>query len=133
MTSAFQNNKIYFEKTFFDNWSETPIQPAGEDWSAKTIDRWINPFYSPSYGSINDISNGSTKLNGTLSVVCWAKKDFDVMELGDILIDFISFNIDPKLFKINNFEVVDHAWNESNMVFLYIVFNIESYEGICNG
>lgn len=131
MITTFKDNKIYFEKKFFDDWAETEIQPVGEDWSAKTYDRWINPFYSPTSGSLVGFGTDASKLNGTLSVVCWAKTDFDVMDLADKLMDFVGQKVDPNLFQINNFEIADHAWNESNMVFIYIIFNIESYSGVC--
>lgn len=131
MITTFKDNKVYFEKKFFDNWIETPIQPVGEDWSAKTIDAWINPFYSPSSGSLAGFGTDSSKLNGTLSVVCWAKTDYKVMDLADKLIEFVGNKVNPNLFNIQSFEIADHAWNETNFVFMYIIFNVESYSGVC--
>jgi len=132
MISALQANKFYFEDLFFKDWASTPVHFAGQEFSADNLPEWINPTYHPRGGTIFGLSGDATELKGSLHVVCWADNDVKVMALSDKVVDFISQKVDNSLFRIKGFEVVDHAWHESNSVYLVLSFNIESYEGICS-
>lgn len=124
MTSLFKETKLYIDTLFKDEWCETPIHYAGEEFDSANIDKWVNPFYQPTYGSHVDMCS-TTLIVGNLFVGCWATTDVDALELADDIIAFINTNIDSALYRVRRFEVADHNWNESNQVYVLITFSIE--------
>ncbi len=129
MVSNLKATKFYFEKLFLDKWVDTPIHFVGQEFDATGKSTWINPMFAPLNGSLAALSGKRTKLEGLLNIVCWAKNDVEVFDLGDKIIDFVSDN--AKNFNVSGFEINDHQWDNSNMVYLYITFNIKYYAGDC--
>lgn len=125
MTSSLKSTKYYLESLFSQNWSETPIHFAGEEFDGKSIDKWINIFYSPLLSRSGGLSESSYTI-GNFYVICWANTDVDVMSMGDNAVSFMNTNIDKSYYKLKNFEIADHGWNESNKVFLVLTFSIET-------
>ncbi len=129
---SLQETKFYFENLFNTDWTATPVHYVGQEFKADGIDTWINPRYSPSGSKIGDISGYSTTVRGSLDVICWAKNDVDVFTLGDDVASFIGSTVD-KSYKVTGYEVNDHAWHESNHVYLYLTFYVEFIYGTCAG
>ena len=129
MVSNLKATKFYFEKMFLDKWTDTPIHFVGQEFDATGKTTWINPMFAPLSGTLAALSGRRTKMEGSLNVICWASNDVDVFELGDKIIDFIHNN--AKEFNVNGFEINDHQWDNSNMVYLYLTFNIKYYAGDC--
>ena len=127
MTSLFKETKLYIDNLFKDEWCETKIHYGGEEFNHKEEDvtKWVNPFYQPMSGRINDYC-GTTLNQGNLHVVCWADTDVDALGLADNIIAFINTNIDTTLYHVRNFEIGDHGWNESNQVYIIVTFSIEA-------
>ena len=128
MISNFQKTKAYFETLFKDNWTSTPVHYAGQEFSADTLDRWVNVIYKPLGGENTAYTGASMLINGTLTVICWAENDVEAMKLGDEVVAFVSAQ---KEFTMRMFEVNDHGWNESGSVYLYLTFDIKSHDMSC--
>ncbi len=129
MISNLKQTKYYFEKLFADIWVDTPIHFVGQEYDATGVDTWINPRFVPSRGSLAALSGKRTRLEASLDVICWAKNDVEAFGLADKIVDFVVTNATS--FAISNFEINDHGWDDSNMVYLYLTFNVEYYEGEC--
>ena len=128
MKSNLKGTKYYFEKLFQDEWTNTPIHFAGQEFDSTGRDTWVNPRFVPQGGSLNSFGM-RTKLYGAVDVVCWAKNDVEVFDLVDNVVEFMSAH--GKDYAIHKFEVNDHGWDDSNMVYVYLTFNLTYYEGEC--
>jgi hypothetical protein len=129
MISNLKETKYYFENLFATKWTETPVHFVGQEYNSKGVSSWINPRFAPSGGRLSALSGQQTKLRGELDVVCWAKNDVDAFDLADKTIAFVSNNATD--FSLTNFEISDHGWNESNMVYVVITFIFTYYAGTC--
>jgi hypothetical protein len=129
MISNLKQTKYYFENLFATKWSKTPIHFVGQEYNSKGIPSWINPRFVPAGGRLSALSGQQTKLRGELDVVCWAENDVEAFDLADNIIDFVGANATD--FTISNFEINDHGWNESNMVYIIVTFTFTYYAGIC--
>ena len=122
-------NKLYFENEFFTKWTDTPIHYAGQEFNSEGIDKWINPVYHPLSGK----PQGMTKFGASMSqrasfdIVCWAKNDADAMELSDNIIAFVADNVNSSKFAVSGYQVGDHAWDNTGLVYLYLSFDIMVY------
>jgi hypothetical protein len=114
---------------FASHWHDTPVHFVGQEYNAKGVDAWVNPRFVPSGGKISGFSSERTKLNGELDVVCWAKNDVKAFELADDIINFVTEF--AKEFPLTNFEINDHGWNDSNMVYIVVTFVFTYYAGNC--
>ncbi len=129
MISNLKETKYYFEKLFADKWVDTPIHFVGQEYDSTGIDTWINPRFVPVGGTLASLSGKRTRLEGSLDVICWAKNDVNAFDLTDKVVDFISANAEN--FTVVNFEINDHGWDDSNMVYVYLTFNLRYYAGTC--
>ncbi len=129
MISNLKQTKYYFEKLFADTWVDTPIHFVGQEYDATGVDTWVSPRFVPSRGSLAALSGKRTQLEGSLDVICWAKNDVEVFDLSDRIVDFVSAN--AKDFSISSFEINDHGWDDSNMVYIYLTFDFKYYAGMC--
>ena len=126
-----RENKLYFENEFFTKWALTPIHYAGQEFSADGIGKWINPVYHPLSARINGLSKfGNFDERGSLDVTCWARTDADAMELSDAIIKFVGDNVNGDKFRLSGYQVADHAWDDTGLVYLYLSFDVVSY--ICD-
>ena len=121
-----KETKIYFETMFATGWTTTPIHFMGQEVDMHGVDQWINVSYKPRA----KLSTGftSSSMSGAIYVVCWAKDDFDVMDLSDKVIAFYESTIDPKLVKSHGYNIIDHGYEESGKSFIVVSFNIETYK-----
>ncbi len=125
----FRETKLFFESLFSDDWAQTPIHFAGQEFKADGIPQWVNVVYTPLTGRPQGVSRDTSTSLGLLSVICWAENDADVMSLADDVVAFINGNTGK--YKVNNYEITDHSWQDSNQVYMYLTFNIEAYDGVC--
>lgn len=125
MKSLFAETKIYFDQMFSDNWCDSEIHYAGEEFNSDGLNKWINIFYQPAFGASTDLCE-STLNNGNLHVVVWAEVYLDAMELSDDVISFVDTYIDKNLYRVRRFEISDHGFNESNNAFIIVTFSIEA-------
>jgi len=124
-----KENKFYFENMFATKWTNTPIHFVGEEFDSKGITSWINPRFVPSGGTLAALSGQLTRIKSELDVVCWGKNEMEAFDLADSIIEFVKSNADE--FSITHFEINDHGWNESNMVYIIVTFALNYYEGDC--
>jgi hypothetical protein len=129
MISNFKETKYYFENMFATNWSQTPIHFVGQEFDASGIDAWVNPRFVPSRGDTVGINGNKTKQYAELDIVCWAKNDVEAFDLADQIVAFINATIEG--FDINGYEINDHGWNDSNMVYVVLTFVFNYYTGDC--
>lgn len=129
MISNLRDTKYYFENLFDTWWEQTPIHFVGQDFDQDNTQRWINPFYTPTFSASKGLGSLTTNY-GNLMVACWAENDVQAMELGDTLIAFITDNVGTA-YRIKNYEVSDHGWHKTNKVYVTITFNLEILEGVC--
>ena len=126
-----RDNKLYFEQKFFDNWTDTLIHYAWQEFTTAGIDEWINPIYQPR--SMRPIGISATgEMRGALDIVCWAKNDAKAMELTDKVIQFVHDNVERDKFEINGYQIQDHNWDDSGLTYIYITFDIVSYNIRCS-
>ncbi len=131
MKTSFRETKLFFEKMFLDNWNETPIHFVGQEFKNDGIDRWINPFYTPVKGAFRGLSGTLSESKGRLEVICWAENDAEVMQLADELVELVFSHTSNKTYRIDRYEVTDHAWHTSNSVYMYLTFEVTMVEGYC--
>ena len=131
MKSSLRSTKLFFENIFFNDWAETPIHYAGQEFDSDGIPQWINLYYMPR--STGTPGFGSNKSEGYLNVICWATNEADSMELADKVIEFATTKNEPNIYIIKNVTIDDHGWVDANSVFTFVSFYIESYdtEDIC--
>jgi hypothetical protein len=129
MVSTLRATKLYFEKLFADNWTQTPIHFAGQEFRPSSEGEWVNVVYTPLSGRPLSLSKEPAISTGILTVICWAESDANAMALADDIIAFVSLNAGA--YKMNNYEVTDHVWHDANQVYLYLTFTVESYDGQC--
>ena len=129
MVSNFKESKYYFEKLFIDSWIDTPVHFVGQEFDASGLTQWVNPRYTPSGGSLKGLSGGRTQVTASLDIICWAKNEVEVFDLSDKIVAFMASKATE--FTISKFEVNDHGWDDSNMVYLYLTFDIKYYMGAC--
>ena len=127
---GYKKAKFDFEKMFQDNWFDTPVHYAGQEFKADGIPRWVNPFYAPSSTYNRSITKDNFIRYGMLNVVCWAENDVEVFGLADDVTAMIQREI-SKDYSIRSFEMADHGWNESNSAFALLLFQVEYYESPC--
>ena len=127
MISNLKETKYYFEKLFLDTWADTPIHFVGQEYDSTGVNKWINPRFVPSGGSLAALSGKRTKLEASLDVICWASNDVDAFDLADKVVEFMSATD----FSISNFEINDYGWDDSNMVYIYLTFDLRYYAGEC--
>jgi len=127
-----RENKLYFEQIFFNGWTATPIHYAGQEFKIDGIDSWINPVYNPLTARLSGLSKfGNFSERGMVDVVCWAKTEADAMQLADDVIAFFGDNVDATKFKLGGYSVQDRGWTDSNMVYVYLSFDVVSYDIKC--
>lgn len=129
MTSNLEASKIYFEQLFSDSWETTPIHFVGEEFDQDGTERWINPFFTPSYSQSKGLAN-LTGNYGVIRVACWAENDLQAMALTDAMIAFMSDN-STDAYRIQNYSIDDHGWHKTNKVYVIVSFNLEIFEGTC--
>ena len=123
-------NKYYFEKKFFDNWTYTLVQYAGQEFKTDGLTQWINPIYRPA--SISPYGIGASEMHkGTLDVICWAKNNTQALHLADLVIEFMQENIEPDIFKLDRYEIQDMYWDDSGYHYVYITFSVRLYDLKC--
>ena len=127
-----RENKFYFEQKFFSKWNNTLIHYAGQEFKQDGLEEWINPVYQPRSLRPSGMSP-TAEMRGSLDVVCWAKNDTKAMELADTLITFIHDNVERDKFELNGYQIQDHAWDNSGLTYIYITFDIVSYDIRCSG
>ena len=69
---------------------------------------------------------------GSFDVVCWAKSDADAMELSDKLIKFVADNVNSDKFLLNGYQIADHAFDNTGLVYIYLSFDVTSYPSTCS-
>lgn len=124
-------NKYYFEKKFFDGWTHTLVQYAGQEFKTNGLSQWINPIYRPSSSSSYGLNDRSEVLKGSLDVVCWGKNNTEALHLADLVIEFVRDNIEPDMFKVDKYEIQDMYWDDSGYHYVYVTFAVRSYNLQC--
>lgn len=125
-----QEAKIYFDELFKNNWCETKIHYAGEEFDNTDLDQWINISLEPVRNNNMSVSGG-IEYNFTLYVVCWGETDTAVMGLGDKISTFVKTNV-ASTYTANGYEIVDREWQNSNHVFMVMAFRFKTYGGECS-
>ena len=113
--------KCQFENRFKNDWADTPIHWAGQEFDVKGIDERINPYFVPTSTRKTGIADGSTLQRGLFNVVCWAKNDADVFTLADKVNIFMK----DCQYNITFSEMADHGWSDSNYVYALMLYEIE--------
>ncbi len=129
LQSNFRSNKLFFESLFFAEWQDTPIHFAGQEFAVDGIKEWVNPFFNPIGGRFTGVSGTLTENHASFSVVCWSDTDSNVMELADKVVTFVSQK--ATAYKLKGYEVTDHAWHDSNSVYIFLTFDVKMYKGSC--
>ncbi len=130
MISSLQATKYYFDELFMSSWTSTPVHYAGQEFNAKEVPQWVNPFYAPKYGDKKGLSNTLSSNYGNLYVACWAETDVEVMAIADDVVAFLN-NIVNKEYRVKKYEISDHGWQESNQVYIMLTFSLEVLDGAC--
>ena len=126
-----RENKKYFETQFFNKWTQTPIHYAGQEFKNDGIESWINPIYYPRSGQHTGLSAFNAMQRGSFDVICWARNDADALGLSDDIIKFMIDNIDKDKFTLQGYQIQDHAWDDSGLTYVYLSFNVVSYDIKC--
>lgn len=129
MTGTSRETKEYFEKLLQDNWCDTPIHFVGQEFDQDGTQRWINPFYTPTYGENRGFGNRVSNF-GTLYIACWAENDLEAIALSDSVIEFMNANVTAP-YIISTYSIEDHGWHKANKVFVTVAFSIETIGGTC--
>ena len=119
--------KQYFERLFNDSWLLTPIHFAGQEFDQDKTVRWINPVYTPQGTANSGVSKDARRVSSTISIICWAENDLEVMALADEVVAFMENNVEANAYSLRGYNVEDHAWHKSNKVYIYLTFTITSY------
>ena len=124
-----RESKEYFEYIFFNNWTQSPIHYAGEEFKNKGLKTWVNPMYHAGRGKLT--LGGSVKNTGVLNVICWADTDAEALEVADDVIAMILSKVDTNLFSISKYEIPDEGWDDSNRNYVFVSFDMTHYAGTC--
>lgn len=129
--SNFKETKEAIDTVFTENWTDTPIQFAGMDFTGTSHEKWINVVYEPSTNELTGFTtDGATISRGSVYVVCWAEYQFDALDLADNVVGVFNTELPSTISNIDH-NIIDQGFDPSGKTFVVVRFSIKSYIAVC--